>query len=430
MALQGNYNLKWHGHGGHLNYSISKLYHTDYFTDVVLATGDGQHVSAHQFVLSACSSYLHKMFCVGKNSSKVFAKMFVVLPFEISFTTLTVLLQYIYRGEAVVSHEQLPEIMKAADILQIKGLCTGKDKPNVKSSTRTILKQQTQSSSELKHDTENTNLNQRVLIPEMRYSGEPVSINDIDFNKNPIIVNELSKRSPLNTPSPTRKKQKGNPIEVLSGNNCKRNEEKAVTEKLKEEEEIQVKEEPLDWEDQKSTDDDGSILKQEAMSDEEIEVDDDKCFVPLTCDLCQKTFTTPALWVRHIEQTHPTTALASGKRPAVEDDGTKEFPPLHCELCKQVFSVPAEWVRHIQSHSEDQPSEPNKESTDSQSLTGRRVQCKVCGKVLQSQASMQIHARTHTGECPYLCKVCGRQFNVKSNFVRHMRTLHNEIVNY
>lgn len=35
-------------------------------------------------------------------------------------------------------------------------------------------------------------------------------------------------------------------------------------------------------------------------------------YAPLTCDLCQETFTTPALWVRHT-QTHELT----GEMPAV-----------------------------------------------------------------------------------------------------------------
>lgn len=34
-------------------------------------------------------------------------------------------------------------------------------------------------------------------------------------------------------------------------------------------------------------------------------------YAPLTCDLCHETFTTPALWVRHVER-HPTSDLRSG----------------------------------------------------------------------------------------------------------------------
>ncbi|KAG8337457.1 hypothetical protein J6590_022492 [Homalodisca vitripennis] len=115
----------------------------------------------------------------------------------------------------------------------------------------------------------------------------------------------------------------------------------------------------------------------EAVSEEEIEVEGDDCYVPLTCDLCKKTFTTPALWVQHIQQKHPSTALASGKRgDALDADNSTGFPPLHCEMCKKVFTVPADWVKHIQSHTEEQLTENNDK------VAGRKFQCKVCSKVM------------------------------------------------
>jgi hypothetical protein len=49
--------------------------------------------------------------------------------------------------------------------------------------------------------------------------------------------------------------------------------------------------------------------------EEEID-EDDNYYAPLTCDLCQETFKTPALWVRHVE-THPTNDLPQRKRRKV-----------------------------------------------------------------------------------------------------------------
>lgn len=79
-------------------------------------------------------------------------------------------------------------------------------------------------------------------------------------------------------------------------------------------------------------------------------------------------------------------------------------------------------------------------------------ECSVCHKSFPSYASMLIHKRTHTGACYYLhlnfndcylyciflfilgerpfnCSIgnCNKGFNVKSNLLRHMRTLHNQL---
>lgn len=33
------------------------------------------------------------------------------------------------------------------------------------------------------------------------------------------------------------------------------------------------------------------------------------------------------------------------------------------------------------------------------------------------------------GDQPFSCRICEKNFNVKSNLLRHMRTLHNQILN-
>jgi hypothetical protein len=48
--------------------------------------------------------------------------------------------------------------------------------------------------------------------------------------------------------------------------------------------------------------------------DDDDDDDDGTLYSPLSCDLCQKMFTTPAEWVRHIEA-HPENQQQRGRRP-------------------------------------------------------------------------------------------------------------------
>lgn len=118
MANAENYQLKWHSHGAHLHSTIATLHGTTAFTDVTLSTTDGRNISAHRFVLSACSAYLNQVFqsCLSNN-------LVIVLPADISYRTLCILLQYMYSGEATVTNSQLDRVLKAGEVLRVRGLC-------------------------------------------------------------------------------------------------------------------------------------------------------------------------------------------------------------------------------------------------------------------------------------------------------------------
>lgn len=121
-----------------------------------------------------------------------------------------------------------------------------------------------------------------------------------------------------------------------------------------------------------------------------------------------------------------------------QEDEQAPFPPLHCDMCEKFFSTPAEWVRHIQStHTEFELRVSNKTSPSPAIDRPVRLSrhqgsfhkiCTVCNKNFPSHASMLIHKRTHTGEKPYMCEYCQKGFNVKSNLLRHLRTLHDRII--
>lgn len=118
-----------------------------------------------------------------------------------------------------------------------------------------------------------------------------------------------------------------------------------------------------------------------------------------------------------------------------EDDIDAPFPQLHCDLCQKYFPTPAEWVHHIQnSHTEfelhlSNRTGPGKLVKTPKSFVPAHNSCGFCTKKFPSHASLLIHKRTHTGEKPYMCELCYKGFNVKSNLLRHLRTVHDKIIN-
>lgn len=64
-----------------------------------------------------------------------------VLPTEIGYRTLKILIQYMYSGEATVANDQLEGVLKAGDILRVRGLWrsnTGSKKENIQSNNQKI----------------------------------------------------------------------------------------------------------------------------------------------------------------------------------------------------------------------------------------------------------------------------------------------------
>ena len=67
---------------------------------------------------------------------------FQVLPTEIGYRTLKILIQYMYSGEATVTNDQLEGVLKAGDILRVRGLWRsntgGSKKENIQSNNQKV----------------------------------------------------------------------------------------------------------------------------------------------------------------------------------------------------------------------------------------------------------------------------------------------------
>nr|CAH7733616.1 unnamed protein product [Callosobruchus chinensis] len=483
-----SYQLKWSLYPSYIHSCVSTALYNDSYTDVALVTTDGHQIMAHRFVLSYSSAYLAQVLKLQRKVTTALPLM-IVLPQEIDHKCLKVLVRYMYSGEAKVSKDILKSVLRGGDILQIKGLYREK---NDSDKVTRVTQQSSQSATSpiVSISQPSTSGSPKLPAPSKQTVAPsqpgPSTIHTKIVSQKPsgktmivMPVNAEKGKQPLKTVTlkpttipkvlnfsfePTFKKiedQSFKKIQDQSATETKPNEntEKnnaSIKSEQKETNNLQflvIKDEPIDWseadmeiiESKEVFDDIKSEPTDEEEEEEEQEANqsEDQLFSPLTCELCTETFTIPSEWVRHV-QTH--TDMLPAKRRRHDSSGESYendiFPELMCDLCQKGFPTPAEWVKHIQNeHTEFELHMSNSKDPQFKKIVpviAKKInshddkvnkQCTDCNKVFPSQASMLVHKRSHTGEKPYGCGRCNKSFNVKSNLVRHLRTLHNKIVN-
>ena len=85
------------------------------FCDVTLAC-DGGSLKCHKIVLAASSDYFQKLF-IDNNSEHpiVFLK-------DVQVSQVKAILDYMYRGEVSVAQQELPALLRVAELLRVKGM--------------------------------------------------------------------------------------------------------------------------------------------------------------------------------------------------------------------------------------------------------------------------------------------------------------------
>ena len=144
------FSLKWEEFFNNAASSFQRLLKDTDFTDVTLASGDGQLVRAHKVVLSSCSPVLKSMLLVkNRHASHLLYLRGVKL------THLETLMTFCYLGQAEVLHSDLEEFLEVARDLGIRGLS--------QEDIQQHNQEQDQNSSKIKSSVEITNQNAKTI---------------------------------------------------------------------------------------------------------------------------------------------------------------------------------------------------------------------------------------------------------------------------
>lgn len=114
--------LSWNNHKATFCHILANLRDKERYTDVTLAC-EGKFYPVHKLVLSTCSEYFEVMF---ENTP---CKHPVIVLNHIKHDEVEALLSYMYAGVVNVAQNDLARLIKAAELLKIKGLAVPDEPP-------------------------------------------------------------------------------------------------------------------------------------------------------------------------------------------------------------------------------------------------------------------------------------------------------------
>ncbi|XP_045534258.1 zinc finger and BTB domain-containing protein 17 isoform X1 [Papilio machaon] len=480
MTSTDTYQLKWHSHSSHLNGSVASLLRSERFTDVVLCTMDGSQIPAHKFILSSCSVYLSTLLESQRAVNRMGGMLYVVLPSEISTKALKILVEYMYKGETTVSNEVLDTVLKAGEVLKIRGLWRQADEETAYSEKATAIASQTivnkqlaiakkpeeiQAKVALKKDDKimkTFNPAQQQGVTRPMFIGPPklvfiktseggtTALRPGAAKGQTILVAqapqpEIMTSSVTTMPTPsvsigsTTTISDDSPDEAPPTRVLRRHAaEKKYGKRQKTEKDT---EETKDNED--NQDNISETSKKSSHSTEvttEVQIKEEPEWDASSIEEEE----TSIAEMFHAEMTVKSEPIDDMD---IEEEGLM-YSPLACELCAEVFTVPGAWVRHVQGHAHSDHAHARKRKTRSASddteETMALLRCDLCQKHFPNPAQWVRHIQsTHTetelamsnnsappkrhnrfteGAQNKICSHCKKIFPSHASMLIHMRT--------
>lgn len=473
MTSTDTYQLKWHSHSSHLNGSVAALLRSERFTDVVLCTMDGSQIPAHKFILSSCSVYLSNLFDGQRSVMRMGGMLYVVLPSEISTKALKILVEYMYKGETTVSNEVLDTVLKAGEVLKIRGLWRqtdeGDSSPADKSSTTatqtataTVNKQSgTKKPEDIQQPKIAVKKDDKLLkafTPMQSQTGaRPMFIGPpkLVFIKTTEGGTQAALRpgapkgqTILVAPAPTSDVATVTTPKTVSAPLPTLTPSPSVTTSVEDSADETLV--PRILRRHAAERKYGKRQKTETNTEDESK-DADDSQVDNASETSKKSTNTveagaelqikdePEWDASSIEEEERSIAemfqseMNVKAEPIDEIDIEEEsliYSPLACELCAEVFTVPGAWVRHVQGHARADQNHPRKRkhrsASDDTEETMALLRCDLCQKHFPNPAEWVRHIQsTHTeseGAQNKICTYCKKTFPSHASMLIHMRT--------
>lgn len=125
---QSHYSLRWNNHQSHILSAFDALLQAETLVDVTLVCAETS-VRAHKVVLSACSPFFQRIFSENP------CKHPVIVLKDFHGWEVQAIVDFMYKGEISVGQEQLQNLIKAAESLQVRGLAHQEHAVDKESST-------------------------------------------------------------------------------------------------------------------------------------------------------------------------------------------------------------------------------------------------------------------------------------------------------
>ncbi|XP_073990364.1 uncharacterized protein isoform X2 [Rhodnius prolixus] len=176
--------VRWNSYQSNLQSAFPKLLTNEHFVDVTLAC-ESRMVKCHKVVLSACSAYFEKLLVQNPCQHPI------IFMKDMKYWEVQALVDFMYKGEVNVTQDELASLLKAAEALEVRGLC-GQGEPGAQKLTIPRVT-----------DSSNDSANQKKRRTEGETSNEPSNNNNQLNNNNLTQPNGDFSSSNNNNQTPT-----------------------------------------------------------------------------------------------------------------------------------------------------------------------------------------------------------------------------------